>query len=196
MNTPSTTRVKGLVESKTLCESARRRQVPKRIRLIQAEAALKLGDAGRASELAQDILEEDSTHLGALETFAKSLWRSGRFEQVVAATDKMLSLNAYEPGYHALRGAALQAMGRYGEAVQCYDRSRELPNSAHALRELQIWQAGLLSEMLQTDPVFKASYAQNPEAACRARGFHFAEQTAGTWAPPAFNRSWSYTRPS
>jgi tetratricopeptide (TPR) repeat protein len=132
-----------------------------------------------------------------METFAKSLWRASRFEQVVAATDKLLALNPYEPGYHALRGAALQALGRYGEAIECFDRSRDLPGSVDALRELQIWQAGLLSEMLSSDPVFKASYAQDPQKACESKGFKFLEQKAqDQWHPTQFDRTWSYSRPS
>jgi tetratricopeptide (TPR) repeat protein len=134
--------------------------------------------------------------LGALETLAKALWRLGRFEQVISATDKLLSLNSYEPGYHALRGAALQVLGRYGEACQAYDRSGELPNCAEALRELQAWQAELLVEMLQTDPVFKASYRQDPKRACEAKGFRFVEQIAAEWHPSQAERTWSYTRPS
>jgi tetratricopeptide (TPR) repeat protein len=198
MNTGTPERVNVPVESKLGCNATPgRRHVANRARLMRADAALKTGQAQHAADLAGGILEEDSKHLGALETFAKSLWRASRFEQVVAATDRLLALNPYEPGYHALRGAALQALGRYAEAIECFDRSRDLPGSVDALRELQIWQAGLLSELLSADPVFKASYAQNPQKACEAKGFKFLEEKAqDQWHTPEFDRTWSYSRPS
>lgn len=197
MNTIIHARVKGLVESKNVCESAGSRHAATRIRMSRAEAALKAGDLALAAVLAEDILRVDANHLAALETYAKALWSAGRYEQVVAATDKLLSLNPYEPGYHALRGAALHALGRYGEACESYDRSSELPHCAEALRELQTWQARLLLDLLQTDPVFKVSYRQNPRAACEARGFRFVEhRVSEAWHPSESERNWSYTRPS
>ena len=198
MNTVGEDRVKVPVECKSRRNRApARKRVSKRIRLIQADAALSSGDVKQAATLAQQVLDEDSKHLGALETLAKSLWRSSRFNEVVAAAEKLLALNPYEPGYHALRGAALQALGRYGEAIECFDRSRELPGSLDSLRELQDWQGGLLSEMLASDPVFRASYAQNARSACEAKGFKFIqEKSQDQWHTTQFDRTWSYTRPS
>ncbi len=198
MNTGNAEWVNVPVESKLKGVAApKRKQVPNRVRLRQADAALRAGHSEHAASLASEILTKDAKHLGAIETYAKSLWRSSRFAEVVAATDRLLALNPYEPGYHALRGAALQALGRYGEAVECFNRSRDLPGSVDALRELQIWQAGLLAELLNSDPVFKASYAQDAQKACEARGFRFIEdKPQDQWHPTQFDRGWSYIRPS
>src|SRR5688572_16140773 len=110
------------------------------LRLNQAAAALHLGHCDQAAEVAKSVLVEDSCHLGALEIYAKALWRAGKCDELVPVVDRLIALNPYEPGYHALRGGALQSLGRYGEATDAFSRSEELPGCKSALRELEAWQ--------------------------------------------------------
>lgn len=198
MNTRGAKRVKVPVESK-----GRRNRAPKvegishtRL-LMRANTQLKVGDPASAARTAQHILSQDQSHLGALETLAKSLWRQGSFEEVLATLDKAIALNPYEPGYHAMKASAYQSMGRYGEAISEFQRASDLPGTEEALRELQVWQAGLVADLLKIDTVFRAAYAQDPAKACEAKGFKFVEGPAqDTWYPAQSDRAWTYTRPS
>jgi tetratricopeptide (TPR) repeat protein len=164
---------------------------------MQARMALQLGDIDRARTLAKRVLARDRDHLGALEVLASAQWRAGECDEVLRTTSRLIQLNPYEPGYFALKGSALQSLGRYGEAAQCLARATELPDMADALRELESWQATLIRELLRSDPVFKAAYAQDPESCCARHGFVFASSGKGIqWLPSESATVAGHTRPS
>jgi len=155
--------------------------------LAEGESSLEAGDYASAIECARTILARDSNHLGGLELLARAHWRSGNFELGLDALRHLIRLNPYEPGYHYLRGGALQALGHYGEAIRAYSRCLESENdtlktsAAVAIRELERWQEGVIAELLNSDRTFRADYSQDPIAACKRRGFAFcAEEVAAS----------------
>lgn len=164
----------------------------------RAEAALRAGCFDSAILHANRVLQEDEEHIGALEVLAKALWAAGHFEAVLEAVRRLLSLNAYEPGYHALMGAAFQALGRYGDSLRAYERSGDTPGAREAARELQNLQAALVADLLRSDPVFRAHYAQDPDAACSARGFAFqrVQTLREPWVATPIHRAALFVRPS
>lgn len=138
-------------------------------------ALTRCGRFQDAAIIAHEVLAEDPTNIAVMEMLSKAQWQLGQLEEVVRTTRSLVNLNPYEPGYHALLGNALQCLGRYGEASRAYERALEVPGSKEALQELNSWQAGLVAEMLGTDPVFNAEYQSNPASACAARGFNFSD---------------------
>jgi tetratricopeptide (TPR) repeat protein len=166
--------------------------------LRRAVELLALGDFDGAAQAAHAVLREDPGHVGALETLVKALWKEGRYPQVLPVIARLVRLNPYEPGYHTLRGAALQCLGRYGEAMRAYRRASSMKDAGLALQDLQTWQGELVAELIQSDPVFRAHYAQNPVEACESRGFAFgasAEEESHQLSPAAL-RAVVSVRPS
>ena len=159
---------------------------------------IRLGRHEDAVLAAEEFLQTDPKHLSALEMLAKSLWQLGHMERVVETTRKLIILNPYEPGYHVLQASALQCLGRYGEASRAYMRAGDAPGAREAVEELNGWQAGLVADLLATDPVFQAHYAQSPADACAARGFSFLVPSGSTdrWIVSADRKASLYTRPS
>src|SRR5437868_6340463 len=91
--------------------------------LGKAELCLKIGQVDRCVAETQSILADDPSHVAALEVLAKALWQAGDCDALLATIDRLLELNPYEPGYHSLRGAALQSTGKLGEAVRAFSRA-------------------------------------------------------------------------
>lgn len=154
--------------------------------LDRAERALNRGEAGRALADVTKLLTRDSRHLGALEVLAKAQWATGQYADLQGTLDRLVTLNPYEPGYHALRGAVCQQLGRCGEAIRAYRRAVEQDRSwasrvSDAVRELESLQAGLIADLHREDPVFRAAYRRDPVAACRQRGFEVTASPARTW---------------
>jgi len=150
-----------------------------------------MGRYADAERRARALLQADPGHIGGLETLAKVQWHLGKYEELLSTLDRLIGLNPYEPGYHALRGATHQALGQCGQAVVAFSRCAEgsSPEAASAreqIAELQEWERFLVSDLLERDPVFAADYAHDPQAACRKRGFEFVEQstTSENWVPP------------
>lgn len=164
--------------------------------LGSAEAAMRRGDSSAALALLGEVLAEREDHLSALELKARCEWQLGAHEALVGTLKRLILLNPYEPGYHALLGSALQCLGRYGEAARSLERAAGSPGQEEALADLQSWQAGLIAEMIQSDPVFRAHYRQNPHAACAARGFHVAAKASQPMLLGRTERAALYTRPS
>lgn len=153
---------------------------PEQLRLI--------GRHRDAERRARVILERDPNHIGALETLAKVQWHFSDLVGLQPTLDRLIALNPYEPGYHALRGAVLQALGRCGEAVVSYSRcidgdSDEAANARVQISELQDWERFLVADLLERDQVFRAEYAHDPREACRKRGFEFVDQPTEKWVP-------------
>ena len=121
----------------------------------------------------RQLLEADPTHLGALELIAKCLWAKQDFIALEQATRCLITLNPFEPGYFGLRGMALRALGRFGEAAQALRRD---PDSANQLADLEAFQASLVRTLLEQDAVFAAQYAKSPELATKAKGLECGTQ--------------------
>ena len=167
--------------------------------LARAEFLLSSGDAKGAIVCARSILHCDPNQVGALEVLAKSLWQVGKHDDLLVTLTTLIRLNPYEPGYHALRGAVYQALGRTGEAIKSFARAGAESETASAcVEELRDWQGTLIADMLRDDIVFRTHYAQDPEAACRARGFEFLpEYRAGeSWLATPHAQLATFTRPS
>jgi hypothetical protein len=146
---------------------------------MYAARELITGNTGNAIELAKQTLKVDPSHVGALEILAKAQWQASQCDELLLTLRKLIELNPYEPGYHSLQAGAYQSMGLCGEAVKSYLRAVDLgmPKSAEMdamIEELRSWQAALVAQLLQSDPVFKAAYLQDRAAACASRGFDFA----------------------
>ena len=166
----------------------------KGLALSRAELCLKIGQIDRCLVDTRAILADDPNHVGALEVLAKALWQAGDCETLLTTLDRLILLNPYEPGYHALRGAAYQSLGRLGDAVNSFSRAK---GNEEALAELQEWQAELVANLIYEDRVFRAQYAQDPKAACLARGFAFTESPAqAKWLSERRETTALYTRPS
>lgn len=165
--------------------------------LRSAEIEAKQGNPRGAMVAAEQILSADPSHLGALELRAKCEWQTGAYEAVLRTLDRLMTINPYEGGYHALRGASLQCLGRYGEAYRAFERTENLPGREEIMAELHEWQAAIVTEMLREDRVFRAHYRQDPAAACAARGFHIARKPTPTgFLPRPTERANLFTRPS
>jgi tetratricopeptide (TPR) repeat protein len=144
-----------------------------------AETELATGNLEKAIGLARQVLETDATHVGALEVLAKAQWQTNRFDELLLTLARLVELNPYEPGYHSLQACAYQCLGMCGEAVKSHLRAVDLgyPESeamVAMVEELRAWQASLVSQLLDSDPVFRAAYQQDPAKACADRGFDFA----------------------
>jgi tetratricopeptide (TPR) repeat protein len=167
--------------------------------LARAEYLLSSGDPAGAIATARGILRKDRTQVGALELLAKALWQLARYEDLLVTLSTLVRLNPYEPGYHSLRGAVYQALGRTGEAIKCFARVGEHSETAGAsVEELRDWQGTLIADLIRDDAVFRAHYAQDPEDACRARGFEMLpDYRAGeSWLRKPQAQVAAYTRPS
>lgn len=167
--------------------------------LTRAEYLLRNGDPKAAITCARKLLKQDSEHLGALEVLAKSLWQLSRYDELLATLSTLVRLNPYEPGYFALRGAVYQALGRTGEAIKSFARAGLDSETASAsIEELRDWQGTLIADMLREDLVFRTHYAQDPAAACRARGFEFLPdyKVGESWLASQQAQLAAFTRPS
>ena len=143
--------------------------------LCDAESALIEKRWERAATLTSRILKRDPKHVGALEVSAKAQWGMARHAAVLRTTERLIHLNPYEPGYHSLRGAALQALGRLREAMNCYRRSLEMGGEANAEASavfLEECQRSLLEELLQSDESFRDAYRRDPVSACLSKGLN------------------------
>ncbi|MBS1717401.1 MAG: hypothetical protein JSS72_06690 [Armatimonadetes bacterium] len=156
-------------------ETRRRQRIGKL--MSEAERLAAFGQYREASKLGRQILRYDHAHLGALELMARILWQTSQLDDLLPTLDCLIVANPYEPGYHLMKGAALQSLGRLGEAASCFKRAVDFGHgpdrerALSALAELQEWQKALLSDLLAEDPAFVAGYAIDPERACLDRGF-------------------------
>ena len=150
--------------------------------LAQGESHLERGQYADAAKAAQKVLRNDPAHLGGLELLAKAQWRSGDYEGGLDTLRHLIRLNPYEPGYHYLRGMALQSLGLYGEAIRSLSRcvgsepASLAASAAASIRDLEAWQEGLIAELIKSDLRFRAEYALDPLRACHDRGFAFAAE--------------------
>ena len=164
------------------------------IAVRQAEHMLKVNQATDSLGLVLPLIAEDHGHVPALEIAARAYWQLQDFVKVVELTDKLIRLNPFEPGYHSLRGISLRALGRYGDAARSLSRD---PGAEDALHELEGFQASLVRDLIESDPIFAAQYAKDPTSALAAKGFYFERtEAAAAWVAENAHRPSTYTRPS
>jgi hypothetical protein len=195
MNTFAGIAVESRKESKRVVRRMRKARQPDS---MAAEMALRAGHSAFAIRLAGEVLEADGSNIGALETLAKAQWQENQFNELLGTLTRLIRLNPYEPGYHALKGATLQCLGRYGDSIRSYLRGGDNPGARESAEELRAWQADLVETLLREDRVFKVHYMRNPREACRARGFEFlSESNVRQWFLDNDSaRSMLFTRPS
>jgi tetratricopeptide (TPR) repeat protein len=145
--------------------------------LRRAETALKTGGANESKKIAQGLLSQDPTHVGALEVLAKAQWTLSQHTELLDTLGVLVRINPYEPGYYILRGNCLRNMGRYGEALRSFVRAGDADGAREAVEELSALQSDLVVHLLEEDAVFRAQYAHDPELACASRGFEFGSET-------------------
>ena len=151
-----------------------------RASLARAEFLLSSGDPRAAIVCARRVLRDDPEQIGALELLAKAQWQLARFDALLVTLQSLTRLNPYEPGYHALRGAALQALGRIGEAIKAFARAGDSSHTASAsVEELRALQRLLITDLLSDDPGVSRSLCARSRLACRARGFEFLSDYHG-----------------
>lgn len=169
-------------------------------KLSDAENQLAAGRSEDAINIAKTIIGADPHHVGAWEVLARAQWKASRFTDLLDTINRLISLNPYEPGYFALRGAAAQSLGRLGEAIRDFARAGSAcPTSKASIDELRSYQSKLISDLLAMDPVFAAHFAQDPDAACRARGFDLLLDSPAereTWVAASSAVVHSTVRPS
>lgn len=174
------------------------RRKPPTPSLARAEFLLSIGNAKDAIACSRYVLRQNPEQVGALEVLAKGLWQLSKYNDLLLTLTTLVRLNPYEPGYHSLRGAVYQALGRTGEAIKCFARAEESDMASASVDELREWQGSLIADMLAEDIVFRTHYAQDPEAACRARGFEFLPnyRTRDSWLAKPQAQLAAFTRPS
>lgn len=113
-----------------------------------------------ALESCRKVLEHDPDHLGALEVSAQALWFVGKFDEVVATTNRLLMLNPLEPGYRYTRGMALMSMGHlvraaddFRQAITQSDNPRFILQVQNALTAIEEYQRGGLDRIVRMNAV-------------------------------------------
>lgn len=165
-----------------------------RRQFAMAESASRAGDYAKAIQTLDGLLAQDKGHLPALELLARCQWRIGEYQPLVRTMQRLLAINPYEPGYHALLGSGLQSLGRYGEATAAYSRATEIPGCMEALNDLQSWQNALVAELYASDRIFRTRFRQNASRACAERGLRLEAPVSDRMAKG--RETTLYTRPS
>ena len=144
------------------------------------------------------VLVQDRDHVGALELLAKAQWKGTQNRELLQTLSRLIALNPYEPGYHALKGAAHQALREFESALACYERAADCTDVAGLAAQLQESQQKVIQQLVQEDPVFRVRYSRDPNHACRRAGFtHASGAHATSPIKVAFQqRGESLTRPS
>ena len=98
-----------------------------------AGISLQQGDYEEAIEHAKRAIERYPRNTPAYEHLAAALWKSGRLEQALAATDEGLEGVPGRPRLHFLRGQILGALGNVTDALESHVMGLELhPELAEA----------------------------------------------------------------
>ena len=56
----------------------------------------------------------------------KKQLEDGEYQNAINSFDKAISLNQNDPDLWNLKGIALRSLGRYNEAIECFNRSLEI----------------------------------------------------------------------
>lgn len=136
--------------------------------ITRGERKLREGDAPRARELARRVLARDADSLGALELLGRAALRLSEPREAAWAAARLLAINPYDPGYHSLRGLALQAQGLFAPGGRALGRD---PRAGLALGALEADQEDLVADLVRTDPRFARRLAAAPARTLREEGF-------------------------
>jgi len=166
--------------------------------LQRAEINLSRETWRETTQVCQTVLARDRNHVGALELLAKAQWKGGQAAALIGTLTQLISLNPYEPGYHALKGAAHQSLGDFEIALACYGRAGGCGDVTALSVELADAQDRLVRQLAREDHIFRIRYSRDPADACRRAGLtHAAEahrRPMFKLTAPAFRGS--FTRPS
>lgn len=157
--------------NKVECGTAHARAVRRAISALRGD---RLEDAAR---ICRDVLAVDATHVGALETLAKVLWRSGDDASLEPLLRRMVRLDPYDRDYRRLLGKTLERTGKYHQALEAYRSAGD----EEASETLLDWQDGLVASLLRQDPVFRVHFARDSREACESRGFMYRQVDGDLW---------------
>ena len=57
---------------------------------------------------------------------AKKQLEDGEYQNAINSFDKAISLNQNDPDLWNMKGIALRSLGRYNEAIECFNKSLEI----------------------------------------------------------------------
>ena len=73
------------------------------------------------------------TSIDELSKTGKKQLEDGQYEDALNSFQKAISLNQNDPDLWNLKGIALRSLGRYNEAVECFNKSLEIdPRDKHS----------------------------------------------------------------
>jgi len=73
------------------------------------------------------------TSIGELTKTGKKQLEDGQYEDALSSFECAISLNQNDPDLWNLKGIALRSLGRYNEAVDCFNKSLEIdPRDKHS----------------------------------------------------------------
>jgi predicted Zn-dependent protease len=132
------------------------------IRML-AEVAARIGRFADAERLLRRCLELAPSFHPARNNYSMALFRQGKAAEALVEIDKLLALDAYDPGYRNLKAAILAHLGDYPQTIAVYaEILRDHPNQpkvwmsyGHALKT-----AGRLNESITA---YRRSIEQLPQ---------------------------------
>ena len=73
------------------------------------------------------------TSIDELSKTGKKQLEDGQYEDALNSFERAISLNQNDPDLWNLKGIALRSLGRYNEAVECFNKSLEIdPRDKHS----------------------------------------------------------------
>ena len=73
------------------------------------------------------------TSIDELSKTGKKQLEDGQYEDALSSFERAISLNKNDPDLWNLMGIVLRSLGRYDEAVECFDKSLEIdPRDKHS----------------------------------------------------------------
>jgi tetratricopeptide (TPR) repeat protein len=103
---------------------------------LLAQSAWQRGERGRCRALVEAGLKASPDHPGLLARCALIDQSEGRLEDAVAGFGRAATLDPYNPQWFHMRGVALRALGRRGEADLDAARSAKLKGAVVAMSDL------------------------------------------------------------
>ena len=61
-----------------------------------------------------------------LSEMGKKQLEDGQYENALSSFEKAISLNQNDPDLWNMKGIALRSLGRYNEAIECFNKSLEI----------------------------------------------------------------------
>ena len=73
------------------------------------------------------------TSIDELSKTGKKQLEDGQYEDALSSFERAISLNQNDPDLWNLKGIVLRSLGRYNEAVECFNKSLEIdPRDKHS----------------------------------------------------------------